>query len=266
MGKKIAIWLAAGVAAVLPLAGVSAAPQILAALPSEGGIPFTCNDAGCRADLSTYCMLRNRPAPGLGAEYMPAVPGRFTLVITDAQGRQKSLPAHEHVRFVENRGFMSISAKISSAELKRLGAARAVIRVAKNASLLPVPEENDPDPLTEKEIAYATGSLRAHSAEFMEKRPAAATARVLSAVANRLPLMRDFDSSEFESLWRDVIEGIPSGSPELDAIGPARAKAGICMDDVESFRFSTMRRCLEWRHDEMIRDLNHDYWDAQVGS
>ncbi len=110
------------------------------------------------------------------------------------------------------------------------------------------------------------GSLRAHSAEFMEKRPAAATARVLSAVANRLPLMRDFDSSEFESLWRDVIEGIPSGSPELDAIGPARAKAGICMDDVESFRFSTMRRCLEWRHDEMIRDLNEDYWNAQVGS
>lgn len=43
----------------------------------------------------------------------------------------------------------------------------------------------------------------------------------LLPVGNRLPLMRDFDSSEFESLWRDVIEGIPSGSPELDAIGPA---------------------------------------------
>lgn len=266
MAKRLAIWLAAGLLSAAPLAGASAAPQILAALPSLSGIPITCDDIACKAEISTYCLMRNRPAPSLGARYVPAAPEHFTLVVTDAGGNERSLPAGEHLTFVESRGFMAVAAVTTLAALEELGAVKAVVRVSKTASLLPVPVPGDPNPLTPKEIAYATGSLRTQGAEIVETRPAAATARVLAAVTNRLPFVQEFDTGEFEALWGDLIDSIPAGSVDQAAIGAARAKADACAGDVRNLLFRSLRGCLQWRHDELIRELNVDYWDSQVGS
>ncbi len=266
MKKGFLSWLLAGAFVALAPTGAHAAPQVLAALSSEAGIPFTCDAADCRAQLSTYCMLRDRPAPILGKEYVPAVPERFTLVLTDAQGNERSLPAADHVRFFESRAFMAVAAFIPRADLDQLGALTAAIRVAENASLLPVPEPNDPNPLTEKEIAYATGSLREESARLLEARPEAATVRVLAAISNRLPYAQDFDSGGVENLVDDVIGKIPAGSADRGGVGEARDKVNMCARDVAYMRFRTMRGCLESKHDQLIRDLNVDYWSSKAGS
>jgi len=266
MKKGLLSWLLAGAFVALAPMGAHAAPQVLAALSSESGIPFTCEAADCRAQLSTYCMLRNRPAPILGKEYVPAVPERFTLVLTDAQGNQRSLPAADHVRFFESRAFMAVAAVIPRADLEQLGAVTAAIRVAENASLLPVPEPNDPNPLTAKEIAYATGSLREESARLVESRAEAATARVLAAISNRLPYAQNIDAGKVGSVVDGVIEKIPAGSPDQGGVGEARVKINMCARDVAYMRYRSMRGCLESKHDQLIRDLNVDYWNSQAGS
>jgi hypothetical protein len=170
------------------------------------------------------------------------------------------------VRFFESRAFMAVAAFIPRVDLDQLGATKARIRVAENASLLPVPEPNDPNPLTAKEIAYATGSLREESARLLEARPEAATARLLAAVTNRLPYAQDFDAGRVENVVDGVIGGITAGSPDRVGVGEARAKINMCARDVAYMRFRTMRGCLESKHDQLIRDLNVDYWNSQTGS
>ena len=57
---------------ILPITSpATAAPQILAALPVESGIELTCSDGICAAQLSTYCLQRERPAPSMGTAYVP---------------------------------------------------------------------------------------------------------------------------------------------------------------------------------------------------
>jgi len=266
MKKGFVSWLLAGLVAALMPAAASAAPQVLAALSSEAGLPLTCDGADCTAQLSTYCMLRNRPAPKMGKEYVPAVPERFSLVVTDAEGRERALPAADHLRFFESRAFMAVAAWIPRDALEKLGAVTAVIRIADNAALLPVAEPNDPNPLTAKEIAYATGSLRAESARLLETRPEAATARVLAAISNRLPYSPDFDTGEMEGLVDSVIGKLPAASTDAGGVGYARVRIEMCAGDVAAMRFRTMRNCLETKHDELIRDLNVDYWNSRTGS
>jgi len=122
-----------------------AAPQILAVLATETGVPFTCDGEFCRVDLSTYCLQRDRPAPQAGTQYLPAHAKDFTLTVKTASGKVRNLPATEHVTFAETRGFMSTAAIIEERQLRRLGSLEATIQVGEQASMLPVPTPGDPD-------------------------------------------------------------------------------------------------------------------------
>ncbi|MCH8092527.1 MAG: hypothetical protein IIC57_09300, partial [Proteobacteria bacterium] len=137
MHIRLPFWLALGLFAALAPGHATAAPQILAALPSESGIPFTCAEGVCVAELSTYCLQRDRSAPQFGDAYEPSSPGAFTLVVTDASGTERRLDAADHVSFIEGRGFTVISARVAAEALTRLGAVSARIGVKANASLLP---------------------------------------------------------------------------------------------------------------------------------
>ena len=105
MRIRILLSFAAGLIVASPHAGALAAPQILAVLATDTGIPFTCADGVCEAELSAFCLQRNRPAPDFGTAYVPAAPGVFTLVVTDANGEERRLPAAEHVAFFEHRRY-----------------------------------------------------------------------------------------------------------------------------------------------------------------
>jgi len=244
-----------------------AAPQILAVLATETGVPFTCDGEFCRADLSTYCLQRDRPAPQAGTQYLPANTDDFTLTVKTASGKVRNLPAIEHVTFAETRGFMSIAAIIEERQLRRLGSLEATIQVGEQASMLPVPTPGDPDPLTEKEIAYATQSLRSQGSDIVDRRPEAASARVLARVMNSLPQNGPIDGGVLDSAWEQSIgDEFPDGVPATSALPRARAEYGRCKGGSFSRSYGGLRRCLEFRHDELIRDLNIDYWNSWVGS
>ncbi len=262
----------AGLAAGLMISTLSgpakAAPQILAALPTSVGIPFSCIDGICQADLSTYCLQQKRPAPSHGTVYTPASAADFKLHIRTAGG-VKTLAAAAHVSFVESRGFMAVSAVINELKLKDLGGTDALISVGQAASLLPEAVPFDPNPLTEKEIAYVTKWRREQGASIVDKAPKAKAARVLAGIANRLPRHGATVPETLDSIWQQAIGDEFDGlAPDVAVPGLRRARMEFkqCREGGARYSFGGVRRCLEYRHDDMIRDLNIDFWNTKPGS
>ena len=241
-----------------------AAPQILAVLATDGGIPFTCKDGLCSAELSTYCLQRERPAPDAGTVYQPAAAKDFTLSVKTASGRVRELPATEHVTFVDARGYMTITAVIEQRQLKRLGSLDATININENASMLPVPVAGDPNPLTDKEIAYVTESLRERGQGLVDKNPRALAARLLTRVLNAMPKDGPAMPGIDEKLWYEAVGGVQTGDVGFEQ---AREAFEGCFSGPQSGAYGVgVRRCVEYRHDEFIRILNIDYWNAQPNS
>lgn len=243
-----------------------AAPQILAALPVESGIELSCSGGVCAAQLSTYCLQRERPAPSMGTAYVPARKEHFTLVLTHDNGNEVRVPAGDHMVFVENRGFMSVAASIEMGRIKALGATAASLVVWEGASLIPVPVANDPNPLTDEEIAYVTDSLREMGKATVDNTPKAGTAKLLAKLNAALPASGPVTASNFDTLWRNAIGDevpLPAAGPALNG---AREAYDRCYGGKATYGLSGLKRCLEFQHDDLIRDLNIDYWENQPGS
>ncbi|NQV99580.1 MAG: hypothetical protein HQ483_07770 [Rhodospirillales bacterium] len=244
-----------------------AAPQILAVLETDVGVPFVCNEGICKAQLSTYCLQRERPAPAMGAVYLPAVAEDFTLTVNADGSNPIDLPASSHVSFIESRGFMSVAAVILEKDLLKLGGTNAVIKVAANASMLPEPVANDPNPLTEQEIAFATGSLRQQGTAIADRTQQASAARLLARVMQSLPLQGPVYEGAGDTIWKKGIgDEMPSDPVRRGGFTRARDAYKDCFSGGPSNAFGGVRRCLEYKHDDLIRDINIDYWDSRVSS
>lgn len=249
----------------LPVSQAQAAPQILAVLETDVGVPFVCDQGICKAQLSTYCLQRERPAPTLGAVYVPAAAEDFTLTVNADSQSPIHHPASKHVSFIEARGFMAVAAVIREKDLKALGGTNAVIRVASNASMLPVPVPNDPNPLTEKEIAYATDSLRKHGNSIADQTPQASAARLLARVMQTLPVRGTVEDGAAGHLWQNEIgDDVPMDPIHQGGFTRARDAYQDCFAGSQATSFGGVRRCLEFKHDDLIRDINIDYWDSRV--
>ncbi len=261
-------WKSAVAAAVIFAAPytASAAPQILAALPVQSGIKLTCAEGVCAAELSTYCLQRERPAPSMGTAYVPASDEQFTLVLTADSGKEVRVPASQHMTFVEHRGFMAVAASIEMGRLRALGATDAKLVVWEGASLIPVAEPNDPNPLTEDEIAFVTDSLRDHGQRIVDETPKAATAQMLAKLNAALPAAGPVTSNSFDTMWMQSIGDelpLPSSGPALSG---AREAFDDCIGGNTAYSVGGLKRCLEYQHDDLIRNLNIEYWQSQPGS
>lgn len=265
---KFKSWMAGAIAlgALFVSHDAKAAPQILAALPVESGIELACSSGVCAAQLTTYCLQRERPAPTMGAAYVPATKEHFTLVLISDDGQEVRLPASEHMRFTENRGFMSVAASIELGRMKALGAQTAKLVVWEGASLIPVPEENDPNPLTAEEIEFVTNSLRTVGQDYVDNRPEAGSAQLLAQLNAALPNDGLVSATTFQGIWQNSIGDeipLPASSPALQG---AKEAFEECSGRASTYMVGGLRRCLEFQHDNLIRNLNVDYWQNQPGS
>jgi hypothetical protein len=249
----------------------SAAPQIIAVLPTDTGVPFSCAEGICSADLSTYCLQQERPAPKRGAVYLPATSSDFKLVVQTADST-RVLDASKHVSFIESRGFMAIAAVIDERHLQALADGKmtgAALRVGKAASLLPKPVAGDPNPLSVKEIAYVTKWRRQQGVEIVDANPNARAVRVLANLTNRLPSSGPTRLGRVEEIWQKAIgDEFDSTTPPTASPGLHRARIEFqhCSESPSRFSYAGLRNCLEYRHDDLIRDLNIEYWDSKPGS
>ncbi len=266
MRMKQSFWLLVAVFASLAPGRAVAAPQILAVLAAEVGIPFACDNGLCQADLSTFCLQRHRPAPAYGTVYDPTSPSVFTLVFRSADGVERRLPAADHVAFVQHRGFTAIAARFPAQLLEDQGAVSAALQVGPDAVLLPRPVAGDPNPLSTEEIAFAAGPLRALGSSIVDASPAGATARLVSTLINLLPPEGRVAATRRTALWREMLETGAPGRSDGAVLSRTRAEYEICLEAIAAPRVVSLRSCLEMGRDRLMRDLNGDYWNAEVGS
>ncbi len=262
MRIRILLGLAAGSIVALAQHGAVASPQILAVLATPGGVPMTCTGGVCAAELSAFCLQRDRPAPPYGTAYGPAAPGVFTLVVTDANGDERRLPASPHVAFTGERSYTTVSALVSERVLAGLGAVSAKLEVGDNASLVPLPRPGDPDPLTSDEIEHTVGPLRAMGTQIVDTRPEAQAARVVASMINVLPEYDRVGAARRAAVWSEAVGRFGDES----GLSHARAAYDGCIEAAAAPSAFSLRSCLETRHDQLLRDLNDNYWNAFSGS
>src|SRR3546814_15326772 len=106
--------LAAAVAtyAVLAAMPAVAAPQILGLVASTGPIPLACDDAGCRAELSSFCLPQPRANPAPDTAYQPAAVGGIFLVGTDLVRPPARIAAAPYLRFPRPRALHPLTPPI----------------------------------------------------------------------------------------------------------------------------------------------------------
>lgn len=247
--------------------GASAAPQVLAALEHAQGVPFHCYNGTCKTDLTTFCLQQERDVPTVGTAYTPAQAEQFVVRVTNTEGESRDLPAAELVTFASNRGFSSVNVHMDQAKIEAFGFKHARLIVNENASLVPVPADNDPNPLGEAEVVHATTSLREMGTELVDRQPSGVSARMINQLAAMIVNFNAPASDQtLERLWNDVVDDM---APELEQAPGAKERARQAYDRCGLGWYHSMggvKDCLNYRHDEVMQQLNGDYWDKQPGS
>ena len=252
---------------LLSLSPVQAAPQILAALEVQEGMPLHCQDGQCETDITTFCLQQNRDAPRLGTAYVPAAPEHFVLRLTGHDGVVRDVPATP-ARFTSGRGFTHVRVGIAEAQLTAWGAASARLVVSRQASLVPEPVADDPAPLTKAEIHFVTTSLRPLGEEMVDRQQLATAARIVGRVATAIEDLRAAPTpANVDGLWANVLEDMgpaaPAGGSARDS---ARRELDRCSRPGHHHSMAGVKSCLEYRHGDLMRNLNVDYWDRKPES
>jgi len=254
------MFLLAGAAlAVTVPATAQAAPQMLGLPQTAGATPLYCSGASCTAELSAFCLQAERLPPRPGTVYKPVDPNSIVLQLTRADGSVVTRPAAGLVRFASARSHMAVRVTVDRAQLDRLGAVKAAIRVGTQVSLVPNPIAGDKRPHKAAEIRAVARDLRADAAPLADgDRPDAVAARALNRVINLLPFGDDTDPRWRRSLWSKAIKGVQGKDASPAGLGMVRNWQRICRGYPR--QPGAYRLCLERGHDGFIGQVNRDYW------
>ena len=252
---------------VFALCGTAlAAPQVLAVVAPPDGLEFSCDRAGCKVELTTYCLQRLRDAPSDGQGYRASGPGDFMLMVVDTAGTRRPVPADGILQFTAVRGFMAVEARIRPETLARLDMIGGRLVVGATAALVPEAMPGDRNPLSQAEIADATGPLRHLGQDMVDRSENLSAALVLAAVKQRLPGGTEDGAVSYARLWEDEERAQGRRLPNEAGVARARTAFQECTDPLVAPAHGGVRRCLEWQHDSLIREVNRPFWDLQAGS
>ena len=247
------------VGAFLP-AAAHAAPQILALMETGGPAPLVCEDGKCAAEFSGFCLQKERPDPKPGTRYR-AEGGELTLVVTDAAGATRRLPAGEYLDIATQRSYTAVRISLPEKVMRELGAVSVALEIGARVALVPVALPGDADPQTEADIAMALGPQRALGESVMQRSAVESGAVALTnRMLNALPAGRT-DGETRNGLWGRV--AAPQGAAyPAESMSRAQGLYQRCIAKVENGDFYSLRDCLEIGHDALMLDLNVKYWEA----
>lgn len=262
---RVPLLIAGAVAATgLALAApAAAAPQVLGVVASIAPVPLACTGEVCTAQLSAFCLQRERDVPIERTAYRAALPQAFTLIATRADGTSIRLPADEQVGFASAFGYASVRITVPAELLSATEAVALAVEVAPGAAVVPVPVAGDPEPLSEEEIALATGPLRAlASRHFDAPSTMRDAAQMVEAMVNGLP-RRFWERPDNRSvLWEQQVTPALQAAASPEAVTVARDIYEECLPYIYG-----MRQCLELKHMNLLFEPNRAYWDeASPGS
>lgn len=244
---------------LLPSAAAQAAPQILALISTNDPVPLDCRDGLCTAMLTAICLQKDRVPPAPETAYEPiGITQNLKLVATDGDGQVRDLPAKGEMTIVSQRNFLSVRVTVPQDTLRRLGATTLAVSVGKGVSLLPAPLPNDPNPQTEKEIAYTAGTLRNEAAWLDDPNDAySSQARIANRVLSLLPANGMVESTEARRAF-DQVARANEGKPGMKEFGELYGKC----EDTRGWSIygRNVRECVEAWHDNLMIERNVEYW------
>lgn len=263
LGLGIAAALAAWMAAA---PGAEAAPQIVAAVPTNGVLELSCDGGECAAEISTVCLQRGRAAPLPGDRYVVHAPDRAAIAVTGTAAGGGTVALDSGLLdFAALRGQVAFRVSLRTRDLARLGLAAVSIRVERMAMLVPVTDAEDGKPQTAADVRRAAGGMAATGGYWLALNDERmAVARVANRMVNDLPRKGSVAPDDSRALWARALapESALAGPAAGDAVARARYTVEYCRAAAFEPGQFPMRRCLSRFHDRLLQDLNRGYWDA----
>lgn len=241
----------------------AAAPQILGVVASITPMPLACKDETCTAQLSAFCLQRERNVPPGRTVYHAADPGAFTLIATRADGSSVRIALDERIGFSSAFGFASVRVTVPAALLPEWRAVALAIEVLPSASLVPTPVVGDSNPQSDAEVALATGPLReVASRHFDTPSTERDAAQLVEAMVNGFPVRSWEGRVDRTALWERQVTPAMKEAASPEAIALARSIYEKCLPNSYG-----MRQCLELKHMNLLSDATRAYWrEASPGS
>lgn len=250
-----------GLFSVVP--GAGAATQPLALMSTQGEVRLACSGEQCAATFSSYCLLNERRSPPAGTAYRPASAEGIRVVGRDRRGVEVSLDPARVLKMTALRTQVAVRLSIAKSHLAKLGLSQVSVVVGELVTLLPVAEAGDENPLSEAEIAFATGPLRQAGRSIIDKIAGRGeTVRWLSALGNSLPRDLAEETLVREQVVQEAVAGPAMAAMSEEARGLARGVVAGCNLDVQLQIYPSLRLCVESAHDAQLWNLNADYWQA----
>ncbi len=258
MSLPVRFFLFVGV--VLAPVAAAAAPQMLGLIATDKPVKLTCRGDVCMAELSTFCLQKERASPETGTVYRVAEGSSSALIVAGADGAIRELPVR-NPRFETLRGMSAVRITIDRRALPE--GSGVSLQVLANASLVPVPAAHHSRPLTPAEISETTGAMRAVGTRTVDRSPEALVLRGLSEALNRPMRQREFKESDasgpaaplIRECARQVVHSQALRSRTIGIYGYWTGR-GIGHEP-------SLRACLETAHDGLVGRLNEDYWHAK---
>lgn len=235
-----------------------AAPQILGLVATAGPVPMQCDGGRCTALLSAFCLQKERLPPDFGTAYTPYEGAQITVVVTAAGGESRRLNGAGLLEFRSDYGYTAIRAGLPLSAIVGEEPVSVALEVGPRVSMLPRPVAEDSAPLTDAEIALATGPLRLAAESVLEGgSETARTARTTVALVNALPESGDMPRAGREAVWSRIAAA--------DAPAAARHTFEACSRTVDQSVGYSLRKCLEERHEQLQVENTRAYWDSLAG-
>ncbi len=237
-----------------------AAPQALALVATQGKVGLVCQGGDCSAEFTTFCLQSDRFAPAPGTSYRLAEAGAVQVMGTTRDGRTIVLDAQTHLRFQSVRAHVAMRIGTTRETIRDLDLTAVEVTVGENVSLLPVPQADDDNPITDSDIAVLTGALRPLGTRIVDSNEARMqAAQITNRMINLLPPQ---GGTAATALWRQAVDEGGEGRLSSSAKDMARGAYSFCTFAANRGAVTSLRRCLQTEHDSFIQFLNSKYWDA----
>ncbi len=238
------------IALAVPVCAAAAAPQILALVATPVPVPLRCDDTGCRAELTSFCLQEDRVSPRPGTRYHLAGGSTARLHLRFADGRRQRRALDDTAVFRARRSFSAVDIHLPALPA---GVVAITLDVGDKATLVPAGEDDA------AALAQARGPFRAIGSEIVETPASLAALGAMGALINALATPGG--PTIAARIWAGAVAE-PFAAADRQGLARARAAFDDCTSTMARANGEAARVCLRLRHDAMVDALTHDYWAA----
>ncbi|MDH3743349.1 MAG: hypothetical protein OER56_17295 [Hyphomicrobiales bacterium] len=232
-------------------------PQILAAVPAGEPLEFVCDGSACEVEFSAICLQPDRhlPQPGTSYKVLTGDLGSIVLSGYSPAGQKISLDPGL-LTVASRRGQTAIRFSVAKEVLKQKGLQSVSVDFDRAIALVPQPAQDGSVPQTKADIDKAVSGIRQLGQVWADKNPDnMAVARITVRMTNRLPTSGHVPNAESDRLLQLAVGQEAAISPR--ALDSSHRLVALCQ---RRSRYTAMRKCLADIHDQIMRNLNGQYW------